>query len=60
MATGSIPAVFYSRMSTDRQETSIPDRREAGLWLAEAGGYAIVREDTDEGVSGDDTGRRAG
>ena len=60
MATGSIPAVFYSRMSTDRQETSIPDRREAGLWLAEARGHTTVREYTAEGISGDDTGRRAG
>ena len=54
------PAVSYLRMSTDRQEASIPDQREAVAKLARDHGYAIVREYKDEGISGDDTERRAG
>jgi DNA invertase Pin-like site-specific DNA recombinase len=60
MAGNSIPAVAYYRMSTDRQETSIPDQRDAVEKLARKGGYKIVREYTDEGISGDDTEKRAG
>jgi DNA invertase Pin-like site-specific DNA recombinase len=47
-------------MSTDRQETSIPDQREAVAKLAKSRGYAVIREYTDEGISGDDTERRTG
>src|SRR6478735_2220884 len=60
MAGGSISAVAYYRMSTDRQEASIPDQREAVEKLARKQGYKIVREYADEGISGDDTERRAG
>lgn len=45
-------------MSTDRQETSIGDQRAAILKYAEERGYRIVGEYIDEGISGDDTGRR--
>jgi site-specific DNA recombinase len=55
----SIPAVAYYRMSTDRQEASIPDQRSAVEKLAHEQGYRIVREYMDEGISGDDTERRA-
>lgn len=51
-------AAVYLRMSTDRQEASIPAQREAVRKLAERDGYAIVREYADEGISGDDTERR--
>ena len=55
-----IPAVAYYRMSTDRQEKSIPAQREAVQAYAKKNGYRIVREYKDEGISGDDTERRAG
>jgi site-specific DNA recombinase len=60
MATRSIPAVAYYRMSDDKQEASIPAQREAVEKLAATRDYAIVREYRDEGISGDDTERRAG
>jgi DNA invertase Pin-like site-specific DNA recombinase len=60
MATGNIPAVAYYRMSSDKQEASIPAQREAVEKLARTRGYTIVREYKDEGISGDDTERRAG
>jgi DNA invertase Pin-like site-specific DNA recombinase len=60
MAGNIIPAVAYYRMSTDRQEASIPDQREAVEKLAKQRGYRIVREYKDEGISGDDTERRTG
>ncbi len=53
-----IPAVAYYRMSTDRQETSIPDQRTAVEKYAKANGYHIVREYIDEGISGDATDKR--
>jgi DNA invertase Pin-like site-specific DNA recombinase len=58
MATGNIPAVAYYRMSDDKQETSIPDQREAVEKLARADGATIIREYVDEGISGDDTEHR--
>jgi site-specific DNA recombinase len=60
MAKGSISAVAYYRMSTDRQEASIPDQRTAVEKMARAKGYTIIREYKDEGISGDDTERRFG
>jgi DNA invertase Pin-like site-specific DNA recombinase len=60
MATPSLRAVTYLRKSTDRQEASIPEQREAVLKLAKKLGYVIVREYVDEGISGDDTERRTG
>jgi DNA invertase Pin-like site-specific DNA recombinase len=59
MAGTSLRAVAYYRMSTDRQEASIPDQREAVEKLARQKGYTIAREYKDEGISGDDTERRA-
>jgi DNA invertase Pin-like site-specific DNA recombinase len=59
MAANNIRAVTYLRRSTDRQEASIPDQREAVEKLARQKGYRIVREYKDEGISGDDTERRA-
>jgi site-specific DNA recombinase len=60
MAGGSIPAVAYYRMSTGRQEASIPEQRTAVATLARDKGYRIIREYMDEGISGDDTERRTG
>jgi site-specific DNA recombinase len=54
----SVPAVAYYRMSTDRQETSIPEQREAVQAYAAKNGLRILREYKDEGISGDDTTRR--
>lgn len=53
-------AAFYGRMSTSRQEASIPDQRDAVQRLAAKQGYQLVGEYLDEGISGDDTERRAG
>jgi DNA invertase Pin-like site-specific DNA recombinase len=52
------PAVAYYRMSTDRQEKSIPAQREAVRAYAKKHGYRIVREYVDEGISGDETEKR--
>jgi DNA invertase Pin-like site-specific DNA recombinase len=52
------PAVAYYRMSTDKQETSIPEQREAVQSYAKKHGYRIVREYKDEGISGDATEKR--
>jgi DNA invertase Pin-like site-specific DNA recombinase len=53
-------AVTYYRMSTDRQEQSIPDQRREVEGYARRHGYAIIREYLDEGISGDDTEKRQG
>ena len=55
---GLIPAVCYYRMSSDKQETSIPEQREAVERYAADNGYRIVREYVDEGISGDKTSKR--
>jgi DNA invertase Pin-like site-specific DNA recombinase len=55
-----IPAVGYYRMSTDRQEASIPRQKQSVEAYAETHGYQISREYVDEGISGDATERRAG
>jgi site-specific DNA recombinase len=55
-----IPVVAYYRMSTDRQERSIPEQREAVLAYAAGRSYQVVREYKDEGVSGDATEKRLG
>ena len=41
---GLVPAVAYYRMSSDKQEASIPEQREAVQAYAKAHGYRIVRE----------------
>jgi DNA invertase Pin-like site-specific DNA recombinase len=51
-------AVAYYRMSTDRQEASIPAQREAVEKYAAENGYQIIREYIDEGISGDATEKR--
>lgn len=50
--------VLYLRMSTDRQDTSIGQQREALAKLAKKQGYRVVREYVDEGISGDATRKR--
>ena len=50
--------VLYLRMSTDRQEASIPQQRDAVTKHARKLGYTIVREYADEGISGDCTHKR--
>jgi len=53
-------SVLYLRMSTDRQETSIPQQREALVAFAAKQGHEIVGEYRDEGISGDATLKRLG
>src|SRR5262249_7556358 len=53
-----IPAVAYYRMSSDRQETSIPDQQAEVRAYATKHGDQIVREYTDLGISGDATEKR--
>ncbi len=48
-----IEAVAYYRMSTDRQDKSIPEQREMLQPWAADNGYLIVAEYVDEGISGD-------
>jgi len=56
---GAMPrAVLYLRMSSDRQETSIPDQRAALLPYASQHGYDVVGEYADSGISGDATEKR--
>ena len=53
-------AVFYLRMSSAKQDKSIPAQRDELLKLAERKGYRVVREYLDQAISGDDTARRDG
>src|SRR5262245_35968851 len=53
-------AVLYLRKSTDKQERSIDDQRQALIDYAKKQSYRIVGEYVDEAISGDDTERRAG
>lgn len=55
-----IPAAAYYRMSSDKQEASIPAQRAAVERYAEEHGYRIVCEHTDAAVSGDATEKRLG
>ena len=52
--------VLYLRMSTDRQEDSIPQQREALLSFAVKRDHEVVGEYLDEGISGDATRKRKG
>lgn len=54
----SVAAVAYYRMSSDKQEASIPEQREAVERFAADNGYRILREYIDEGISGDATEKR--
>jgi DNA invertase Pin-like site-specific DNA recombinase len=53
-----VPAVAYYRMSSDKQEASIPAQRSEVQAYAAKYGYRIVREYLDEGISGDATEKR--
>jgi site-specific DNA recombinase len=55
-----IRAVAYYRMSTDKQDASIPAQRKAVVAYALKHGYRIIREYIDEGISGDATEKRLG
>src|ERR1051326_3057791 len=55
-----IPAVAYYRMSTDRQEESIDRQKSQVEPYAARQGYLIVREYVDEGIAGDEEGKRKG
>jgi site-specific DNA recombinase len=52
--------VAYYRMSTDRQEASIPAQRTEVQAYAAKHGHKIIREYLDEGISGDATEKRSG
>ena len=54
----TIPAVAYWRMSTDRQEDSIPRQRETMLPRCQQEGIEIVKEFADEAKSGTSTNGR--
>ena len=49
---GHVPAVAYIRMSSDRQEASPQQQRDAITAYAEQNGYRIDEWYVDEGVSG--------
>ena len=51
-------AVSYYRVSTEKQEASIPAQRTEVEAYAAKHGYQIVREYKDEGISGDATEKR--
>jgi DNA invertase Pin-like site-specific DNA recombinase len=53
-------SVLYLRMSTDRQEASIAQQRDALVAFAAKQGHEIVGEYVDEGISGDATHKRHG
>lgn len=57
---GSVRAALYLRMSSGKQENSIPAQRVELLAYAKKMGYEVVDEYLDEAVSGDDTERRIG
>ena len=63
MARSILPenaAVLYLRMSSAKQDKSIPAQRDELLKLAERKGYTVRREYVDPAVSGDDTEKRTG
>jgi len=53
-------AVLYLRMSSAKQDKSIPAQRDELLRLAQRKGYTVRREYVDPAVSGDDTEKRTG
>lgn len=55
-----IRSVGYLRRSTDKQEQSLDDQRREIERYAARNGYSVVRWFQDDGISGDDTERRAG
>jgi len=59
-STKSTPAVLYLRMSSAKQDQSIPAQRTELQRYARKHGFHIVGEYIDEAISGDDTAKRAG
>ncbi len=53
-----VPAVGYLRRSSDKQEASIQQQREAIERYAAEHGYKVVRWYIDDAISGDDTDKR--
>ncbi len=53
-----IPAVGYLRRSSDKQEASLPQQREALERYAKEHGYKIIRWYIDDAISGDATEKR--
>ncbi len=63
MAQSILPkaaVVLYLRMSSAKQDKSIPAQRDELLALAKRQGYTVVREYQDAAISGDDTEKRTG
>jgi DNA invertase Pin-like site-specific DNA recombinase len=58
--TAGEPVAVYYRMSDLRQESSIERQRSQVEPYAREHGYRIVKEYTDEGISGDEIARRKG
>ena len=54
----SVRAVLCLRMSSGKQEKSIPAQRDEGLAYCQREGYKVVGEYVDEAVSGDRTEKR--
>ena len=57
--TETIPGVAYVRMSSDKQEVSPKQQREAIEQMA-SGKYRVVRWYQDEGISGAESDKREG
>jgi len=57
-SNGSGRAVLYLRMSSTKQDKSIPAQRDELVRYAKQHGYTIVGEYADEGISGDATEKR--
>lgn len=55
-----VAAVLYLRMSSSKQDKSLPAQRRELLAYAAKQGYRVLREYVDEAISGDDTARRTG
>lgn len=53
-----VAAVAYYRMSTDRQEDSIDRQRSQVELYAARHGYRIIEDYADEGIAGDEEGKR--
>lgn len=56
----TVPAAEYVRMSSDKQETSPDQQREANEKLCTQNNYSIVSRYNDLGISGDATDKRSG
>jgi len=54
----SVAAVAYYRMSSDKQDASIPEQRESVERYCKDNGYHIIRDYVDSGISGNATEKR--